>query len=138
MDNIIKMTFLSKRCNIAAIRNMLGALLIENNPTITFINELKTVVSEAVTNAIVHGYDNRENEYVDLNIEITPEKISIDIIDKGKGIPDIEKAKEPLYSSKADEERSGLGFTIMELFSDYLEIESKVNCGTKLHIEKNW
>ena len=138
MDNIIKMTFLSKRCNIAAIRNMLGALLIENNPTITFINELKTVVSEAVTNAIVHGYDNRENEYVDLNIEITPEKISNDIIDKGKGIPDIEKAKEPLYSSKADEERSGLGFTIMELFSDYLEIESKVNCGTKLHIEKNW
>ena len=138
MDNIIKMTFLSKRCNIAAIRNMLGALLIENNPTITFINELKTVVSEAVTNAIVHGYDNRENEYVDLNIEITPEKISIDIIDKGKGIPDIEKAKEPLYSSKADEERSGLGFTIMELFSDKLEIESKVNQGTKLHIEKNW
>lgn len=138
MDNIIKMTFLSKRCNIAAIRNMLGALIIENNPTITFINELKTVVSEAVTNAIVHGYDNRENEYVDLNIEITPEKIIIDIIDKGKGIPDIEKAKEPLYSSKADEERSGLGFTIMELFSDNLEIESKVNCGTKLHIEKNW
>ncbi len=138
MDNIIKMTFLSKRCNIAAIRNMLGALIVENNPTITFINELKTVVSEAVTNAIVHGYDNRENEYVDLNIEITAEKIIIDIIDNGKGIEDIEKAKEPLYSSKADEERSGLGFTIMELFSDKLEIESKVNQGTKLHIEKNW
>ena len=138
MDNIIKMTFLSKRCNIAAIRNMLGALIVENNPTITFINELKTVVSEAVTNAIVHGYDNRENEYVDLDIEITAEKIIIDIIDNGKGIEDIEKAKEPLYSSKADEERSGLGFTIMELFSDKLEIESKVNQGTKLHIEKNW
>ena len=134
MENEIKMSFLSKRCNIAVIRNMLGALIIENNPTITFINELKTVVSEAVTNAIVHGYDNCEDEYVYLNIYITSEKISIDVIDKGKGIADIEKAKEPLYSSKSDEERSGLGFTIMELFSDNLVIESEVNKGTTLHI----
>ena len=138
MENEIKMSFLSKRCNIAVIRNMLGALIIENNPTITFINQLKTVVSEAVTNAIVHGYDNCEDEYVYLNIYITSEKISIDVIDKGKGIADIEKAKEPLYSSKSDEERSGLGFTIMELFSDNSVIESEVNKGTTLHIEKNW
>ena len=63
MENEIRMTFLSKRCNIAVIRNMLGAMLIENNPTITFINELKTVVSEAVTNCIVHGYNNDETKY---------------------------------------------------------------------------
>lgn len=138
MENEIKMSFLSKRCNIAVIRNMLGALVIENNPTLTFVNELKTVVSEAVTNAIVHGYDNNEDQYVYLNIYISSLKISIDVIDNGKGIEDIEKAKEPLYSSKADEERSGLGFTIMELFSDNLVIESTPNKGTTLHIEKNW
>ena len=83
MENEIRMTFLSKRCNIVVIRNMIGAMIIENNPTITFINELKTVISEAITNCIVHGYQNQEDKYIDLNIFIKPEKIVIDIIDKG-------------------------------------------------------
>ena len=138
MENEIRMTFLSKRCNISVIRNMIGALIVDNNPTITFINELKTVTSEAITNAIVHGYNNSEDKYIDLNVFIKSEKIVIEIIDKGIGISDINLAREPLYSTKHDEERSGLGFTIMELFSDNLVIESKVNEGTYIKFEKKW
>lgn len=138
MENEIRMTFLSKRCNISVIRNMIGAMLVENNPTITFINELKTVTSEAVTNSIVHGYNNSEDKYIDLNIFIKKEKVIIEVIDKGIGISDINKAREPLYSTKHDEERSGLGFTIMELFSDDLVIESKINEGTYIKFEKKW
>ncbi len=138
MENRIMMRVLSKRCNIAIIRNMLGAMLIDNNPTITFINELKTIVSEAITNAIVHGYDNNEDYYIDILIEITNLYIYIEVKDEGCGIEDINKAKEALYSTKSNEERSGLGFTIMELFSDELEVISKVNEGTIIKIRKNW
>ncbi len=138
MENEVRMTFLSKRCNIAVIRNMLGAMLVENNPTVTFINELKTVVSEAITNAIVHGYDNREDQYIEMNVFVKPEMVCIDILDKGVGIEDISLAREALYSTKADEERSGLGFTIMEMFCDNLVVESKPGEGTYLHLEKKW
>ena len=138
MENEVKMTFLSKRCNIAVIRNMLGAMLVENNPTVTFINELKTVVSEAITNAIVHGYDNREDQYIEMNVFVKPEMVCIDILDKGVGIEDISLAREALYSTKADEDRSGLGFTIMEMFCDNLVVESKPGEGTYLHLEKKW
>lgn len=138
MENEIKMTFLSKKCNIAVIRNMLGAMLVDNNPTITFINEVKTIVSEAVTNAIVHAYNNQDNKYIDLNIYVTASSIAIDIIDYGVGIENIELAKEALYSTKSDEERSGLGFTIMEMFSDNMDVNSKVGEGTQIHIEKKW
>lgn len=138
MDNEIRMSVLSKRCNISIIRNMIGAILVENNPTITFINELKTITSEAITNSIVHGYNNCEDKYIDLNIFIKKDKIVIEVIDKGIGIADIEQAREPLFSTKHDEERSGLGFTIMELFSDNLVIESKVNQGTYIKFEKKW
>ncbi len=138
MENEIRMSFLSKKCNIAIVRNIIGVILIEYNPTISFINELKTVVSEATTNAIIHGYNSREDEFIDMNIFINDEKIIVDVIDKGVGIEDIELAREALYSTKMDEERSGLGFTIMELFSDELIVESKVGEGTYLHIEKKW
>ncbi|MBQ3253163.1 MAG: anti-sigma F factor [Acholeplasmatales bacterium] len=138
MENEIRMTFLSKKCNISVIRNMLGAMIIDNNPTITFVNELKTIVSEAITNCIVHGYNNEEDKYIDMNIFVKKDCIIIDIIDKGVGIEDIELAKEALFSTKSNEERSGLGFTIMELFSDSLIVESKLNEGTYLHIEKKW
>jgi stage II sporulation protein AB (anti-sigma F factor) len=117
---------------------MLGAMLVEYNPTLTFVNELKTVVSEAVTNCIVHGYEGKNDMLVDMKIVIDANQIAIDIIDYGIGIEDIKKAKEPLFSTKHDEERSGLGFTIMELFCDKLIVESKLNEGTKIHLEKNW
>jgi stage II sporulation protein AB (anti-sigma F factor) len=117
---------------------MVGVMLIEYNPTITFINEVKTIISEGVTNAIIHGYSSDENCYVDLDININSNMIIIDITDRGCGILDVEQAKEALYSTKSDEERSGLGFTIMELFCDKLTVESIVNQGTNIHMEKKW
>ncbi len=138
MYNEIKMKFISKRSNIAIIRNVVSAIIVENNPTITFINELKTVISEAITNAIVHGYDNQEDQYVSMNVMVDDEKVQIEIEDFGKGIADVEQAREPLFSTKKDEERSGLGFTIMELFCDEFSVESKVNEGTRLKLIKKW
>ena len=138
MDNELRITFKSKKTNISIIRNMIGAMLVEYNPTITFINEVKTIISEAITNSIIHGYQGNEENYIDVDINIDNSKITIDITDNGCGIQDIELAKEPLYTTKAEEERSGLGFTIMELFCDKLEIESIVNEGTNIHIEKKF
>ncbi len=138
MFNEMNIRFISKRNNIVVIRNMISAMIVEYNPTITFLNELKTVISEAITNSIVHGYNNQEDKYIDFNIVVDLSMISIDIIDYGIGIEDVEMAREPLFSTKKDEERSGLGFTIMELFCDKLEVISKKNEGTKIHLEKNW
>lgn len=138
MYNEIRMRFISKRGNIAIIRNAVSALIIDSNPTITFLNELKTVISEAITNCIVHGYDNKEDKYVEMNVFVDDEKVSCDIIDYGKGIEDIAQAREPLFSTKKEEERSGLGFTIMEMFCDTFEVESKLGEGTKIHFSKNW
>ena len=138
MYNEMHLKFISKRNNIAVVRNMVGAMVIEYNPTITYLNELKTVISEAITNAIVHGYNNEEDKYIDMDIVVDDNKISLDIIDKGVGIEDVEQDKEPLFSTKSEEERSGLGFTIMQLFCDELVVDSMVGKGTKLHLEKKW
>ncbi|MDE6656045.1 MAG: anti-sigma F factor [Anaeroplasmataceae bacterium] len=132
------MKFISKRSNIGIIRNAVSALIVDSNPTITFLNELKTVISEAITNCIVHGYDNQEDKYIEMNVKVDDDQVSCDIIDYGKGIEDIEQAREPLFSTKKEEERSGLGFTIMEMFCDTFQVESKINEGTKLHFTKKW
>lgn len=100
------------------------------------ISDIKTVVSEAVTNAIVHGYENSEGDVV-INCEISDDKITLEIMDNGVGIADIEKAKTPFYTSKPEMERSGMGFTVMEGFMDKMEIVSKVGEGTKLILTKN-
>ena len=138
MRNEINLSFSSIKQNISIIRNMLGATLVDYNPTVAYVNELKTVVSEAVTNSIVHGYEGQEDKFVDMKIVIDSNCVAIDIVDYGIGIEDIKKAKEPLYSTKRDEERSGLGFTIMELFCDKLIVESKLGEGTTIHLEKFW
>lgn len=100
------------------------------------LSDIKTVVSEAVTNAIVHGYEGRDGEVI-VNCEIMDSKITLEIIDKGIGILDIEKAKTPFYTSKPELERSGMGFTVMEGFMDKMEIVSKVGEGTKVILIKN-
>ena len=138
MYNEIFMKFMSKKENIGIIRNVISSLILDNNPTITFINELKTVVSEIVTNCIVHGYDNDESQFIEIFVVLDDEKINCIIKDTGKGIADVEKAKEPLYSTRKDEERSGLGFTIMELFTDLLVVNSTVDKGTDVYFEKKW
>lgn len=138
MYNEIHIKFISKRSNIGIIRNAVAALIVESNPTITFLNELKTVISEAITNCIVHGYDNKEDQYIDMMVQVNDENVTCEITDYGKGIENIEQAREPLFSTKKEEERSGLGFTIMEMFCDTFLVESTLNQGTKLHFTKKW
>lgn len=99
------------------------------------IADIKTAVSEAVTNAIVHGYEGKDG-YVYINCKINKKDIVIEIIDEGVGIENIEKAKTPFYTSKPELERSGMGFTVMEGFMDKLEIYSEVEQGTKVVLYK--
>lgn len=105
------------------------------NPTLEEIADIKTAVSEAVTNAIIHGYDGKEG-IVYITCEIDENVIHITIEDKGKGIDNVEKAREPLYTTKPDEDRSGMGFVFMEVFMDELFVESKLSEGTIIKMSK--
>lgn len=124
--------------SIANVRGMISALLASKNQTITFINEVKTIVSEGVTNAIIHGYNEDDSKDIIIKTKTDDSGISISIEDFGAGIEDIEKAKEVLFSTMKSKDRSGLGFTIMELFSTKFNVISKVGEGTKLEIYKEW
>lgn len=105
------------------------------NPTLEEIADIKTAVSEAVTNAIIHGYEGNEG-LVYITCEIDENIVHITIEDKGKGIDNVEKAREPLFTTKPDEERSGMGFVFMEVFMDELLVESKISEGTIIKMSK--
>lgn len=133
--NEMKVEFLSKSQNEAFARVVVAAFIAQLDPTIDEIADIKTSVSEAVTNAIIHGYEN-EMGMVTIKCKIVDTKIEIEISDKGKGIADIAEAREPLYTSKPELERSGMGFTIMESFMDKIEITSKIDNGTTIKMYK--
>lgn len=124
--------------NIGLSRRLISVISMKYNPTVTFLNELKTIVSEAFTNAIIHGYNNDFTKKVLLEIETNLEGISINIIDEGIGIMDIDLALTPMFSTKSGDDRSGLGFTIIEIFSDSFDVKSSVGRGTKVSIFKKW
>lgn len=107
------------------------------DPTLEELSDIKTAVSEAVTNAIIHGYEYGEGIII-LEAKIMDDEIEIIVEDKGIGIADIEKAMEPFYTSKPNLERSGMGFTVMETFMDSLEVESKKGEGTKVRMRKKF
>lgn len=134
--NVIKVLLQANLENVAVARGVVSSFLTNEDVTVNVYNEIKTIVSEGITNAIVHGYQNDSSKFVSLDCILKNNILTLIIKDEGIGIADIEKAKEPLYSSLASEERAGLGFTIMEIFSDNLEIISKVGEGTTLRIEK--
>jgi len=134
-DNEIRLEFISKSCNEAFARIAVAAFASQLDPTIEEIADIKTAVSEAVTNCIIHGYENREG-IVKLHCMIKENSLIIEVSDNGVGIEDINIAKEPLYTSKPNLERSGMGFTIMQSFMDELNIESVVNLGTKITMKK--
>ena len=134
-ENEMKLEFLSKSKNESFARITVAAFVAQIDPTIEEISDIKTAVSEAVTNSIIHGYEEKEG-IITINCKLFANSIEIEIIDEGKGIEDIEKAKEALYTSKPELERSGMGFTIMESFMDELKIESVLNVGTKVTMKK--
>lgn len=134
-DNEMRLEFLSKSCNEAFARIAVAAFASQLDPTIEEIADIKTAVSEAVTNCIIHGYENGEG-IVKIHSMIKDNSIIIEVSDTGVGIEDINVAKEPLYTSKPNLERSGMGFTIMQSFMDELNIESVINLGTKVTMKK--
>ena len=137
-NNKMSLEFVSKPQNEAFARVAISAFIAQLDPTIDELSDVKTAVSEAVTNAIIHGYENREDGIVSIETEITRNEAIICIEDNGCGIEDIEKAKEPLYTSRPDLERSGMGFTVMETFMDELHVESTKGNGTKVIIKKKF
>lgn len=134
-ENEMKLEFLSKSNNEAFARITVAAFASQLDPTIEELADIKTAVSEAVTNAIIHGYEDREG-IVKIECKMYAGSIQIEISDTGKGIEDIERAREPLYTSKPNLERSGMGFTIMESFMDEVKIESIIGLGTKVTMRK--
>lgn len=134
-ENEMKLEFLSKSNNEAFARVTVAAFAAQLDPTIEELADIKTAVSEAVTNSIIHGYENTEG-IIKIVARIFANTISIEISDTGKGIENIELAKQPLYTSKGDLERSGMGFTIMESFMDEMKVESVLGLGTKVTMKK--
>lgn len=135
MNNYMKLEIPAKSTNEAFVRATIGAFASQIDPTIEELSDIKTAVSEGVTNAIIHGYESLGG-VINVICRIEESIIEIVITDFGIGIADIEKAREPLYTSKPDEERSGMGFTVMETFMDTLIIESKAGEGTRLTMRK--
>ena len=134
-DNEMKLEFISKSNNEAFARISVAAFVSQLDPTIEEISDIKTAVSEAVTNAIVHGYEDTLG-IVTLVCKIHENEVYIEISDSGKGIENVEIAKQPLYTTRPNLERSGMGFTIMESFMDELEVESILGLGTKVTMKK--
>lgn len=135
MNNKMKLIFSSKSENESFARNVISCFVLSLNPSLAELSEIKTAVSEAVTNAIVHAYNHDIGEII-MEAEIIDRKIHINIFDSGKGIDNIDKALEPFFTTNAEEERSGMGFTIMKSFMDTVVVESKVGLGTKVYMTK--
>lgn len=128
--------FPSKSINESFARSVISAFLMELDPTISEIADIKTAVSEAVTNSIVHGY-NREAGVVYIDAFITADRlVIIKIRDKGVGIKDVKKAMEPLFTTAENEERAGLGFAVMQSFMDKVKVRSVYGKGTTVTLEK--
>ena len=134
-QNEMKLEFVSKSNNEAFARITVAAFSSQLDPTIEEISDIKTAVSEAVTNCIIHGYENSEG-IIRIVCKIEGNLIHIEISDNGKGIEDIAVAQQPLFTSKPNLERSGMGFTIMESFMDEVKVESIVGLGTKVTMKK--
>lgn len=133
--NKMKIEFDAIPENEAFARMTIAGFILYTDPTINDMADIKTAVSEAVTNSIIHGYDNKGGK-IFLTAEIENKNVRISIIDKGCGIDNIDKARKPLYTTKPHEERSGLGFTVMEAFMDNLEVISEIGEGTTIIMEK--
>lgn len=144
LRNEMEITFDAISVNEAFARVAVAAFVTPLNPTMEEVSDIKTAVSEAVTNAIIHGYDSefdRENHreeknQVYLHCIIEDDVLEVEVRDKGKGIENIEQAMEPLFTTKPELDRSGMGFAFMEAFMDDLQVESEPGSGTKVKMRK--
>lgn len=136
-ENKMQVSFDSRSENEGFARVAVASFISQLDPTLEELNDVKTAVSEAVTNAIIHGYDGNAGS-VHIECSIKERRIHILIKDEGLGIDNIDQAMEPLYTSKPELERSGMGFAVMQAFMDEVEVESKCGVGTKVHLMKNF
>lgn len=136
MDNEMTLSFLAKSENESLARMALMSFIAPLDPTIDELAEMKTIISEAVSNAIIHGYEGNEQGRVMVYATLIDDVLQVTVQDFGKGIGDIEQAKEPLYTTKGELERSGMGFTIMESFADHFLVESVLGEGTSVTFTK--
>ncbi len=135
MKDRIKLEFDSKSSNESFARVTVAAFVLRLDPTVEEMSDIKTAVSEAVTNCVVHGYALQPG-IITIECYIEENEVTVIVEDKGVGIEDIEKAREPLYTSKPNEDRAGMGFSFMEIFMDSLLVESEPGCGTKVTMKK--
>ncbi|MBQ7845724.1 MAG: anti-sigma F factor [Clostridia bacterium] len=134
--NEMQTTFLSVAENESFARVVIAAFAVQLSPTVSEIADIKTAVSEAVTNAIVHGYEGTRG-MVTLRATIQDRNLlTIEIQDSGKGIPDVSKAMEPFYTTHPEQERSGMGFAVMQTFMDDLMVHSTPGSGTTVRMSK--
>ena len=134
--NEMRMDFSARPENEALARTAAAAFMMPLNPTLEDVGDVKTAVSEAVTNAIVHGYRGRGGT-VRMRCALGEDgEIQVDVTDNGVGIEDVEKAREPFFTTAPDEERSGMGFTVMESFMDRVEVASRLGVGTTVRMKK--
>ena len=136
INNKIRLEFLSLSQNESFARSVVSCFALQLNPSVSQIADIKTAVSEAVTNAIVHGYPNGVGEVV-IEAELSQGKIHINVFDDGVGIENLTEALEPFYTTKPDNERSGMGFTIMKSFMDEVKVISEKGKGTNIYMSKN-
>lgn len=135
-ENFVKLSFPGISLNEQTSRAIVSAFLVQADPTIEELADIRTAVSEAVTNSIVHGYRNEEGD-VELCIKLLADReVYIRVKDKGCGIADVEKAMEPLFTTAANEERAGLGFAVMQSFMDNVHVRSKPGAGTTVIMRK--
>ena len=134
-DNKMKLEFDSRSCNEGFARVAVAAFLSQMNPTLEEVADVKTALSEAVTNCIVHAYEGK-TEKITVECLILGDELSITVEDAGCGIENVEKAMEPLFTTKPDSERCGMGFAFMEAFMDEVRVESEPGRGTKVFLKK--
>ena len=134
-ENKMRLVFDGISENESFARRAVAAFAVQLNPTMNELADIKTAVSEGVTNAIVHGYEGKGGD-VEIRADITGNLLHIEIIDEGIGIENVSLAMEPFYTTRADEERSGMGFSVMESFMDKLDVASAPGEGTRLTMLK--
>ena len=133
--NEVELVFDSRSVNEGFARVAVAAFLTQLNPTLEEVADVKTAVSEAITNAIIHGYE-KEVEKIWIRCKLLEQTLYIEVEDKGRGIEDVSKAMEPLFTTKPEMERSGMGFSFMEAFMDEIQVESEEGKGTIVKMQK--
>ncbi|MBM6802424.1 anti-sigma F factor [Mediterraneibacter glycyrrhizinilyticus] len=133
--NEMEIRFDSRSENEGFARVAVASFMTQLNPTVEEVADVKTAVSEAVTNAIIHGYENEVHK-VSIRCRIAENVLTVEVIDNGKGIEDVQQAMQPMFTTMPEQDRSGMGFAFMEAFMDNIEVESEPGKGTRVKMKK--